>query len=87
MSQKTSKPKPKARFISLRWRFILPLFIALLPVAMVGAYVLANNLGGGMAVSQENILLQNSRAVIVPLTSTPHRCRRRSAWRSPKAWG
>ncbi len=65
MSQKTSntKPKNKPRFISLRWRFILPLFIALLPVAMVGAYVLANNLGGGMAVSQDNILLQNSRAI------------------------
>jgi two-component system, OmpR family, sensor histidine kinase ResE len=65
MSQKTpnTKPKNKPRFISMRWRFILPLFIALLPVAMIGAYVLANNLGGGMAVSQDNILLQNSRAV------------------------
>jgi signal transduction histidine kinase len=63
MSQTLPKPKNKVRFVSLRWRFILPLFMALLPVAMIGAYVLANNLGGGMALSQDNVLLQNSRAI------------------------
>jgi signal transduction histidine kinase len=61
--QTSTKPKPKTRFISLRWRFVLPLFIALLPVAMIGAYILANNLGGGIALSQENVLLQNSRSI------------------------
>ncbi|NWF69380.1 MAG: hypothetical protein HXY40_09865 [Chloroflexi bacterium] len=65
MSQTTPTPKTSAkpRFVALRWRFVLPLFMALLPVAMLGAYLLARNLGGGVALSQENILLQNSRAV------------------------
>lgn len=51
------------RFISLQWRFILPLFIVLLVVAMSGAYLLANNVGGNMQIPQENILLQSSGAI------------------------
>lgn len=53
----------KTRFISLRWRFISPLFVVVLVVAMVGAYFLAQNVAGGLEVSQQNLLLQSSRAV------------------------
>jgi hypothetical protein len=56
-------PTPQPRFISLRWRFIFPLFLVMLLVAMLGAYAVAINLGGGLEVSQRNILLQSSRAV------------------------
>ena len=51
------------RFISLRWRLISPLFLVVLLVAVVGAYVLAQNVSGGLEVSQQNVLLQNVRAV------------------------
>lgn len=53
----------ETRFVSLRWRFLLPLFAAVLVVAMVGAYVLAHGLSGDMAVSQTNILVESSRAM------------------------
>ena len=51
------------RFISLRWRLLLPIFIVILIGAMVAAYAIIGNLSGGVAVSQSNILLRNSRAV------------------------
>ncbi|MCB9453360.1 MAG: HAMP domain-containing protein [Anaerolineaceae bacterium] len=50
------------RFISLRWRFILPFFTVVLVFAMVGAYALARGSGGSMAIPQQNLLLQSSRA-------------------------
>ena len=53
----------QARFVSLRWRIVLPLFSAVLIIAMVGAYFLANSLSGNIAVSQTNILMESSRAV------------------------
>ncbi len=53
----------RSRFISLRWRFISPLFLAVLVVAVGGAYFLARNISGGVRVSQENVLLQSTRAV------------------------
>lgn len=51
------------RFVSMRWRFISPLFIGVLIVAMGGAYLLARNFAGGLEVSQQNILLQNVRSI------------------------
>jgi signal transduction histidine kinase len=57
------KSAPKSRFISLRWRFVTPLFITILLTAMVGAYLLASNISSGLEESQENILLQSNRAV------------------------
>src|SRR5689334_16842998 len=51
------------RFVSLRWRFILPLFLVVMVLSMIGAYVLAGKLSGGMQISQANILLQSSRAI------------------------
>jgi hypothetical protein len=35
----TSGKEP--RFVSMRWRFLKPLFLAVLIVAMIGGYVLA----------------------------------------------
>lgn len=67
-----SKPNPKqpkqsagrrAFFISMRWRFITPLFVVLLLIAVGGAYVIAGNLTGGLQISQENVLLQSSRTI------------------------
>jgi len=53
----------QARFISLRWRIVVPLFAAVLIIAMAGAYFLANSLSGDIAVSQTNILMESSRSV------------------------
>jgi two-component system sensor histidine kinase ResE len=53
----------EARFVSLRWRIVLPLFTAVLIIAMAGAYFLANGLSGDIAVSQTNILMESSRSV------------------------
>ncbi len=59
--QKPSKP---SRFISLRWRFISPLFLVILIVAVIGAYFLARNIPQGVRILQENVLLQNSRTTL-----------------------
>ncbi len=61
-SEKLNTSSP-SRFISLRWRFLFPLFLVLLVAAMIGAYAIANNLSYGVGVSQQNVLLQSSRAV------------------------
>lgn len=53
----------KPRFVSLRWRFIFPLAIGVMVVAMVGAYTLANNLSGGFVIAEDNVLLQSSQAI------------------------
>jgi signal transduction histidine kinase len=58
----TTQPQQSTRFISLRWRFIYPLFAMILVVAMVSAYAVASNMTGGLQVSQTNALLQSSRA-------------------------
>lgn len=54
----------RVRFVSLRWRFIFPLAVVVLIVAMVGAYGLARNLTTDFARAEENVLLQSTRAVI-----------------------
>lgn len=53
----------KTQFLSLRWRFITPLFVVVMIVAVAGAYFLARNLTGGLRPSQENLLLQTSRSI------------------------
>lgn len=59
---KASSIRPPV-FVSLRWRFMSPLFFVVLITAMVGAFVLANSLADGVAETQENILLQSSHAI------------------------
>lgn len=51
------------RFISLRWRFMLPIFMVVLIAAMGAAYFLGDRVSSGMEIPQVNFLLQNSRAV------------------------
>lgn len=51
------------RFVSLRWRFMLPLFVVLVGAAMAGAYFLANRVGDGLDRPQVNLLLGSSRAI------------------------
>ena len=59
-----TQPTPVApRFISLRWRFLFPLTLVVLVLAMVGAYALARIQGGGIGEAERNILYESSRAV------------------------
>lgn len=74
MSGDPITPK-KPRFISLRWRFTLPLFIILLVMAMAGTYILSSRLGGGMAIPQQNLLLQSSNAIAERTTGLYERLR------------
>ncbi len=60
MSEQPSNPQ----FFSVRWQFLSPFFVILLIVAMVGAFFLSRNLVGGIQISQDNLLLQSSRAVL-----------------------
>jgi PAS domain S-box-containing protein len=62
ISPATPAEKPP-RFVALRWRIVLPLFVVVLAVAMIGAYVLASRIGEGVETAQTNILLQSSRAI------------------------
>ncbi len=48
-----------SRFISLRWRFLSPLAIILIIVAMVGAYLMASQLSQGLEEAETAILLQS----------------------------
>ncbi|MFW5708592.1 MAG: ATP-binding protein [Chloroflexota bacterium] len=52
----------QGRFVSMRWRLLSPVFFVVLFIAMGGAYLIARNLSGGLAVSQENLLLRSSYA-------------------------
>ncbi|MBZ0279962.1 MAG: PAS domain-containing protein [Anaerolineae bacterium] len=56
-------PVKKTRFISLRWRFTVPLFAVILTAAMVGSYFLGARVSGTMDTPQVNLLLQSSRAI------------------------
>ncbi|PJF30035.1 MAG: hypothetical protein CUN52_05325 [Phototrophicales bacterium] len=60
MNDQSSHPP----FFSVRWQFLSPFFVVLLILAMVGAFFLSRNLVGGVQISQENLLLQSSRAVL-----------------------
>lgn len=60
MSDQPSNPQ----FFSVRWQFLSPFFVILLIMAMVGAFFLSRNLVGGIQISQDNLLLQSSRAVL-----------------------
>jgi signal transduction histidine kinase len=60
MSDQPANPK----FFSVRWQFLSPFFVILLVIAMLGAFFLSRNLVGGIQISQDNLLLQSSRAVL-----------------------
>ncbi len=62
MTQARSRTR-KPIFISMRWRFILPLAIIITIVAMIGAYILASRMASNFEVSEDNVLIQSSQAV------------------------
>ena len=64
MTRQPTSDKPTVRFISLRWRSLLPLTLAVLVVAMLGAYGLMSQLGGGFASAEENLLRRSGEAVL-----------------------
>jgi PAS domain S-box-containing protein len=51
------------RFVSLRWRFTLPISIVIIVIVTIGGYLLAGNLTGNMEIPQINVLLESSRAI------------------------
>src|ERR1041385_4440371 len=51
------------RYISLRWRLILPIFVVLLIVVMAGAYTLGQSLTQAAAAPQTNLLVQTGDAL------------------------
>jgi hypothetical protein len=58
------RPQPPGRkpfFVSWRWRIVLPLFVVVLFVSMLGAYGVAAGFGSSFGVSQDNILLESVR--------------------------
>lgn len=64
MTRQPTSDKPTVRFISMRWRSILPLTLAVLVVAMLGAYGLMSQMGGGFASAEENLLRRSGEAVL-----------------------
>ncbi|MGB7338447.1 MAG: ATP-binding protein [Phototrophicaceae bacterium] len=53
----------KPIFISIRWRFILPLALVITLIAMIGTYILAARVADGFAVSEDNLLIQSSQTI------------------------
>ena len=51
------------RYISLRWRLLLPVFGALLIAVMIGAYTLGQSLAQAAAGPQTNLLVQSGDAL------------------------
>ncbi|MBE2267320.1 MAG: HAMP domain-containing protein, partial [Anaerolinea sp.] len=45
------------RFVSLRWRLIVPVFMVILIITMISVYVLAQGLASGAEMSRVNVLL------------------------------
>ncbi len=62
MNQPRNRPR-KPLFISMRWRFILPLAMVITIIAMIGAYILASRMASNFEISEDNVLIQSSQAV------------------------
>lgn len=59
----TDRRKKSPLFISMRWRFILPLALILSIIAMGATYFLATRMTNNFALAEQNILAQSSQAV------------------------
>lgn len=60
-----SSPRtPRTRFLSLRWRLLLPLGLTLMIAAMLGTYLLSSQLTGGFAIAEQNITIQSSLSAL-----------------------
>src|SRR5271154_6625506 len=59
----TNAKSTQLRYLSLRWRLILPTFLVVLVLAMISAYVVARSLPSGADMSRVNILLDSERTI------------------------
>lgn len=59
----SSAIKTQSRFVSLRWRLILPTFIFVLVLAMIAAYIVARSLPGGAEMSRVNVLFSTGQTL------------------------
>src|SRR5664279_3973766 len=59
----SSAKNTQARYVSLRWRLILPTFIIVLVLAMLSAYVVAHSLPSSADTSRVNVLLNTGRTI------------------------
>ncbi len=59
----TSTSKSQSRFISLRWRVLLPIAIVVTLIASVGAYLLASRSGEGVNSFEQNFILQHTATI------------------------
>lgn len=66
-----SATKTQSRFVSLRWRVILPTFIIVLVLAMVSTYVVGRSLPSSVEMSRVNIL-RSTGAMIAERASAAH---------------
>ena len=55
--------KTQTRFVSLRWRLILPTFVIVLVLTMISAYIVARSLPSSADMSRVSILFNTGRAV------------------------
>ncbi|NDJ61689.1 MAG: PAS domain-containing protein [Chloroflexi bacterium] len=62
MSGSESSPRP-ARFVSLRWRLLLPLFVVTLIASMVGTYLLTRGLSSSQTTIRDNLLRTTSAMI------------------------
>lgn len=68
----------RQRFISLRWRFIVPLYVMILLIVAPGAYLVATNAGAESSIAPANIAAQ-SRRTIIQQSATIYETQRRAA--------
>jgi PAS domain S-box-containing protein len=66
MTKTAPKPRPAQppTFISLRWRLLFPVTLAVMLVAMLGAYSIASSLTTNYSVAEDNVLRQSAEAVM-----------------------
>ena len=55
--------KSRSRFISLRWRVLLPIALVVTLIASVGAYLLASRSGEGVNSFEQNFVLQHTATI------------------------
>lgn len=55
--------QPEPRFVSLHWRMFSPMFLVLLLVSIIAAYLIGSNLSGSTDEAQTRLLAQSSQAL------------------------
>lgn len=63
MTNSSSSPPGDVRYVSLRWRLLLPVFAVVLAVALIGAFLVSRGIAGGGADVRAALLQNNAQAV------------------------